>query len=90
MYIITIEGKNDEGAFSLKNENGNQVLCIFEDQDDADRYVMQLNELGKYPKMEVYEVDDEVLIDACEMHGYEYTVITKNDIIVPPSENDYF
>ena len=90
MYIITIEGKNDEGAFSLKNENGNQVLCIFEDQDDADRCVMQLNELGKYPKMEVYEVDDEVLIDACEMHGYEYTVITKNDIIVPPSENDYF
>lgn len=90
MYIITIEGKNDEGAFSLKNESGNQVLCIFEELDDAERYVMQLNETEKYPKMEVYEVEDEILMNACEMHGYEYTIITKNDIIIPPSENDYF
>ena len=90
MYIITIEGKNDEGAFSLKNEHGYQILCIFEEEDDAERYVMQLNETGKYPKMEAYEVDDDIILNACEMHGYEYTVITKNDIIVPPSENDYF
>jgi hypothetical protein len=90
MYIITIEGKNDEGAFSLKNENGQQVLCIFEEEDDAERYVMQLNETEKYPKMEVYEVDDDVIMNACDIHGYEYTIITKNDIIVPPSENDYF
>lgn len=90
MYIITIEGKNDEGAFSLKNEYGDQILCIFEEEDDAERYVMQLNETGKYPKMEVYEVEEEVIIQACELHGYEYSIITKNDIVVPPTENDYF
>ena len=91
MYIITIAGKSDEGAFSIKNDEGNNVLCIFEENDDAERYVLQLNETGKLPEMEVYEVDEDIIINACEMHEYEYVIITKDDIVIPPSlEHDYF
>ena len=90
MYIITMAGNKNDGAFSLRNEDGESVLCIFKENDDAERYAMLLNESDKYPAMEVYEVEDEAVIYACEMHGYEYIVFTKNDIVIPPFEDDYF
>ena len=83
-------GNKDDGAFSLRNEDGESVLCIFKENDDAERYAMLLNESDKYPTMEVYEVEDEAVIYACELHGYEYIVFTKNDIVIPPFEDDYF
>jgi hypothetical protein len=55
------------------------------EEDDATRYSMQLEELG-YPGMTVLEVDDEVMIKTCEMHDHRYTVITPNDIVIPPDE----
>lgn len=90
MYIITMVGSTDEGAFSLRNEDGESVLCIFKENDDAQRYAMLLNESDKYPAMEVYEVEDDAVVYACEMHGYEYVVFTKNDIVIPPFDDDYF
>ena len=38
--------------------------------------------------MHVIEVDGKVVIKTCEMHDYRYSVITKNDIVIPPLEND--
>ena len=35
MYILTIHGKETEGAYSVKNEYGEQILYIFEQEDDA-------------------------------------------------------
>ena len=42
MYIITVEGKEKEGAYSVIDEDGDQVLYIFVEEDDAIRYSMQL------------------------------------------------
>jgi hypothetical protein len=28
------------------------------------------------------------VIKTCEMHDYRYSVITRNDIVIPPLEND--
>ena len=36
------------------------------------------------PELLVIEVEDEVMIKTCEVHDYQYTVITPNDIVVPP------
>ena len=35
MHIITIDGKEDAGAYSVQNELGEDVLYIFEEEDDA-------------------------------------------------------
>ena len=90
MYILTINGKETEGAYSVENEDGDQILYLFEEEDDACRYAMMLEE-EQYPEMHVIEVDDEMMITVCEAQGYEYTVITKNDIVIPPitAENDF-
>ena len=47
MFIIT-EGKEKEGAYSVVDDDGEQVLYIFEEEDDAMRYSMQLEEMD-YP-----------------------------------------
>ena len=85
MYIITIEGKEDEGAYAATNEDGISVLYIFEEEDDASRFAMLL-EQDNYPKMNTMEVREELIIQACEIHGYQYQIFTENDIVVPPNQ----
>ena len=84
MYILTVAGKEKEGAYSVRNAEGEQILYLFEEEDDAVRYAMMLED-EDYPEMHVIEVEDEVMIKTCEVHDYNYTVITQNDIVIPPS-----
>ena len=88
MYILTIYGKEKEGAYSVTDDDGEQILYLFEEEDDAIRFTMMLEESGS-PEMHVIEVEDAIMIITCEMHDYKYVVITPNDIVIPPnSEND--
>ena len=87
MYILTINGRETEGAYSVVDDDGEHILYLFEEEDDAVRYALLLEEDG-YPEMHVIEVEDKVMLKACEIHGYEYTLITPNDIVIPPN-TDY-
>ena len=84
MFILTVAGKENEGAYSVKDVEGNQILYLFEEEDDATRYAMMLEDDQDYPEMHVIEVEDEVMIRTCEIHDYRYAIITPNDIVVPP------
>jgi hypothetical protein len=89
MYILTINGKETEGAYSVTDDEGDQILYLFEEEDDAVRYAMMLEEDGS-PEMHVIEIEDDVMIKTCEIHDYKYTVITPNDIVIPPdSDHDF-
>ena len=44
MFILTVEGKETEGAYSVEEEDGEQVLYLFEDEDDAIRYALLLED----------------------------------------------
>lgn len=89
MFILTVLGKETDGAYSVANKDGKDILYIFEEEDDASRYAMMLEESGS-PEMHVIEVDDDAMIEACVMHKYSYTIITPNDIVIPPdTDNDF-
>ena len=83
MFILTVAGKENDGAYSVTDDDGNQILYLFEEEDDAVRYAMML-ENSEYPEMHVLEVEDEVMIKTCQVHNYNYTVITSDDIVIPP------
>ena len=83
MFILTVAGKENDGAYSVTDDEGNQILYLFEEEDDAVRYALLL-ENSDYPEMHVLEVEDEVMIRTCEVHNYNYTVITSDDIVIPP------
>ena len=88
MFILTVEGKETEGAYSVTGEDGEQVLYLFEDEDDAIRYALLLEDQN-FPEMHVIEVDGKMVIKTCEMHDYRYSVITRNDIVIPPIDHDF-
>lgn len=88
MYILTIDGNEEKGAYSVENEDGEEIIYLFVEEDDATRYAMMLEE-KEFPPMKVLEVEDELLIKACEVHNYQYTIITENDIVIPPETNDF-
>lgn len=85
MFIITVDGKEEEGAYSVTNEDGEQVLYIFQEEDDATRFALMLEDRN-YPEMHVIEVDDDLIFKACESHDYQYAVITQDDIVIPPED----
>jgi precorrin-6B methylase 1 len=87
MYILTIHGKEKEGAYSVIDDDGENILYLFEEEDDAIRFAMMLEESGS-PEMNVIEVEDEIMIKTCEHHDYKYVVITPNDIVIPPNIKD--
>ena len=89
MYILTIYGKETEGAYSVVDAEGEEILYIFEDDDDAMRYAMMLEDEGS-PEMHVIEIDDDIMIKTCEMHDYKYAIITKNDLVIPPETTHDF
>jgi hypothetical protein len=85
MYLLSIEGRKDEGAFAVEDNRGEKVLFLFEEEDDAIRYAQLLECEPNYNKpMAVIEVDDELAIKTCKLHNYKYSVITSSDIVIPP------
>ena len=88
MYLLTLKESKDEGAYAVKDKYGEKVLFLFEEEDDAIRYAMMLED-QEDQIMDVVEVDDELAIKTCKIHSYKYTVITPDDIVIPP-KNDNF
>ena len=86
MYLLTLKTRRDDGAYAVQDKHGDKVLFLFEEEDDASRYAMLLEE-ESFPDMHVLEVDPDMMMSVCESHGYEYTVITPNDIVIPPRKS---
>jgi hypothetical protein len=86
MFILTIKGKESEGAYSVLNSDGEHILYIFQEEDDAVRYALMLED-SDHPEMHVFEVDEDVIIQACKSHAYDYVIITPDDIVIPPNSN---
>ena len=89
MFLLTLKHRKDDGAYAVQDRYGDKVLFLFEEEDDAERYAMMLNEDDKYQKvMVVVEVDDQLALKTCKMYNYKYTVITPNDLVIPPNNDN--
>jgi hypothetical protein len=88
MYLLTINQKQDNGAYAVLNRYGEKVLFMFEEEDDAERYAMLLNEDEEDSSLSVIEVDDSLAIMTCKRYNYKYAVITPNDIVIPPKNDN--
>ena len=88
MYLLTLKDKRDDGAYAVLNRYGEKVLFMFEEEDDAERYAMMISDEEDNADLNVIESDDALAITTCKRYNYKYAVITPNDIVVPPSNND--
>ena len=83
MFILTLRDKKEQGAYAVQDGSGNHVLFLFEEEDDAERYAMMLEEQDN-KEMDLVEVDDALTLRTCKMYNYRYSIITPNDIVIPP------
>ena len=87
MFLLTLKDKKDDGAYAVQDQYGHKVLFLFEEEDDATRYALMLED-QEDAEMDVVEVEEKVVIKACEMRDYEYRIFTPNDIVIPPQQED--
>ena len=87
MFILTIEGQENDGAYAVNDHDGERALYLFEEEDDAERYAGLL-EAEDYPPMSVVEIPDQLAINTCNMYNYRYVIITEDDFVIPPRDND--
>ena len=87
MYLLTLNQRKDNGAYAVLNRYGEKVLFMFEEEDDAERYKLML-ESDEDSEMNVIEIDDALAIMTCKRYNYKYAVITPNDIVIPPKNDN--
>jgi|TARA_B100000902_G_scaffold360442_1_gene377146 hypothetical protein len=83
MWLLTLKDGKDEGAYAVQDKYGHKVLFLFEEEDDATRYAMMLEDQEE-KEMAIIEVDDELALKTCKLHSYKFAVITPDDIVIPP------
>lgn len=84
VYILTLKNRPD-GVFSVMDDYGDHVIPIFESEDDVERYYYMIQELDDHPEMQILEVEEKVIVEACEDRSQKYVIISEDDFMVPPS-----
>ena len=83
MFVITLKD-NPQGIYSVFDAQEQRIVPIFVEEDDADRYVMTLEDDVDNPDLEVVETEPEQIIHACRQQGQRFSIITADDFIIPP------
>ena len=78
---------DEDGAYAVRDSYGTKTLYFFQDEDDAERFLILL-EADDHPKMEVVEIDPELAIKTCHEYNYRYAIITPDEFVIPPRSND--
>ncbi|AOV60057.1 hypothetical protein P29A0810_121 [Synechococcus phage S-CAM8] len=82
MFVLT-DAKSG-GIYAVNSKDLSKTVTVFEDRDDAERYVSLLTAEDYKDELEVIEVEKEVIAINCNTYGYNYSIIQKDDLIIPP------
>ena len=82
MFILL--DKSTGGVYAVTGDDGNKVVQIFVDKDDAVRYYGMLEAVDYKRPLEVTEVEEDIVIDNCSVHNYNYAFINPEDLVIPP------
>jgi len=83
MFVITLKD-NPQGIYSVFDAKEQRIVPIFIEEDDADRYVIQLESDEENPELEVVETEPEQIIHACRAQGQKFSIISGDEFIIPP------
>tara|TARA_B000000609_G_C24084895_1_gene299574 strand:- start:405 stop:665 length:261 start_codon:yes stop_codon:yes gene_type:complete len=83
MFILT--QKNSGGVHAVKDKTNTKTVQVFEQEDDAVRFLTLLEAESKEKdlKWEVMEVDTDIIAMNCDNYGYNYAIITPDELMIP-------
>lgn len=87
MYVITLQDE-PSGIYSVFNDSQDRIIPLFEQEDDALRYLFLLEEVNDDTDLEILEVEPDLIITACRSQGQKYSIITADDLIIPPPDKE--
>lgn len=82
MFILTDIATG--GVYAVSNDMNQKTVHIFEEEDDAVRYVEMLKADDYEDELEIMKIDATIVAMNCDKYGYHYSVVKKDDLIVPP------
>ena len=82
MYVLT--DTRTGGIYAVNTKDFSKSVTVFEDRDDAVRYITLLEADDYEDKLEIMEVEKDVIAVNCNTYGYNYSIVKKDDLIVPP------
>ena len=71
MFLLTLKDNPNDGAYAVQDRYGDKVLFLFQEEDDAVRYALML-EQQEDNEMDVIEVDDILAVATCKKHQYNF------------------
>ena len=73
------------GVYAIHNEETRKkTVQIFVDKEDAERYNLMLEAVDFSRRLEITEVELELVVQNCQVHEYDYVIINPDDVVVPP------
>lgn len=83
MFVLVDESTG--GVYAVRDDDTvERVVQMFVDKDDADRYYEMLVASNYKRKLTVTEVEEDAVKENCRNFGYQFTVITPDDFVIPP------
>ncbi|MGF1536004.1 MAG: DUF3110 domain-containing protein [Elainellaceae cyanobacterium] len=87
VYVLLFDaGTDSEGIHTLKTSDNRNIVLMFEDQDDAERYTLMLEAQDfRVPTVEPFAQEE--IEEFCQGAGYECKLVEKGDLEIPPEDS---
>ena len=82
MFILT--ATDTGGVYAVSNDKNQKQVHIFEEEDDAFRYAEMLRAVDYEDDLEILQIDANIVAMNCDKYGYHYSVVKKDDLVIPP------
>ena len=88
-YLLTMVRDGSTDIYSVRVGNELPTVLLFQEREDAERYVIMLEEdsdyaVGETCTMNITEVPVEVAIDAFNQKGHNFILIRSDELFIPP------
>ena len=84
MFVLT--DKKSGGVYAVNNNDDVKTVHMFQQKEDAQRYMHLLEASNYSQELDLMEIDVDAVAVNCEKFGYQYSIVSKNDLIIPPTK----
>ena len=84
MFVLT--DKKTGGVYAVNNIDDVKTVHMFQQKEDAQRYMHLLEASNYSQELDLMEIDVDAVAVNCEKFGYQYSIVSKNDLIIPPTK----
>ncbi|HZG40352.1 MAG TPA: DUF3110 domain-containing protein [Nodosilinea sp.] len=86
VYVLLFNARTDNEGIHAETVNGQNLILMFEHEDDAIRYALML-EAQDFPEATVEGFEQPEIEEFCESVGYGFRLVPEGTLAVPPDQN---